>query len=76
MGAALRTLFEHVEKTWPVEDQEELASFAQEIEERRKSVYTLSPDELEAIEEGLAQVDRGEFVDEATLEADRKRFGL
>lgn len=72
----LRSLVEQAEKTWSLEDQEELAAHAREIESRRTGMYVLSPEEEAAIDEGLAQADRGEFVDEATLAADRRRYGL
>ena len=56
--------------TWPKAAQEELARVAQEIEsEHSGEVYKLSADERFAIEEGLAQADRGEFVSEADMEA-------
>ena len=61
---------------WPVEDQEELAERAREIEARRTGVYLMSDAERAAVREGVAQADRGEFVpDEVVAEAD-KRHGL
>jgi hypothetical protein len=36
-------------RSWPPEDQEELAELAREIEARRTGVYVLSADEVEAI---------------------------
>jgi hypothetical protein len=38
-------------RSWPEEDQEELAEVAREIEARRTGVYVLSDDERAAIEE-------------------------
>ena len=38
-------------RSWPQEDQEELAELAREIEARRTGVYVLSDDERSAIEE-------------------------
>jgi predicted transcriptional regulator len=62
-------------ETWPKEDQEELAEHAREIVARRTGVYTMSDEEGTAVRQGLAEVDRGEFVpDEAIAEAD-KRYG-
>jgi predicted transcriptional regulator len=61
---------------WPLEDQEELAEHAREIEARRTGVYLMSDGERAAVREGVAQADRGEFVpDEVVAEAD-KRHGL
>jgi transposase len=61
---------------WPLEDQEELAEHAREIEARRTGVYLMSGGERAAVREGVAQADRGEFVpDEVVAEAD-KRHGL
>jgi hypothetical protein len=49
---------------WPLEDQEELAEIAQEIEARRSGLYVVNEEEAAAIREGLAELDRGEWVDE------------
>jgi LDH2 family malate/lactate/ureidoglycolate dehydrogenase len=38
-------------RSWPQEDQEELAEVAREIEARRQGVYVLSDEERAAIEE-------------------------
>jgi len=68
-------VIEHAE-TWPVEDQQELAEYAREIEARRTGVYSMSDDERAAVGEGLAQADRGEFVtDEIVTEADERGGG-
>ena len=55
--------------TWPKEAQEELVRLAREIEISNAGVYRLSADERAAIEEGVAQADRGEFVSDADMEA-------
>ena len=56
--------------TWPKAAQAELARVAREIEiEQSGAVYKLSADERAAIEEGLAQADRGEFVSDEDMEA-------
>ena len=51
-------------RSWPQEDQEELAELAREIEARRTGVYVLSEDERSAIEEaergGVASVEEVE----------------
>ena len=59
--------------TWPVEDQNDLAEYAREIEARRTGVYSMSGDEQAAVGRGLAEADRGEFVaDEMVAEADKR----
>ena len=59
--------------SWPDEDQRELAEYARMIEARRTGVYRLTAEERAAIEEGLAQADRGEFVpDDVIAEADKR----
>lgn len=72
----LRTFFDHVERSFSPEEQQELLEYARDIEARRNGFYEMTPEEEEAVAEGLAQADRGEFVDAATLAADRKRYGL
>jgi hypothetical protein len=75
MNRILKEVIEHAE-TWPLEDQEELAEYAREIEARRTGVYTMSDDERGAVRKGLAEADRGEFVpDEVITEADKRRDG-
>ena len=75
MNKILKEVIEHAE-TWPVEDQEELAEYAREIEARRTGVYTMSDDERAAVRQGLAEADRGEFVsDEIMTEADKRHDG-
>jgi hypothetical protein len=37
-------------RSWPREDQEELADLAREIEARRTGIYTLTDDERRALE--------------------------
>ena len=56
--------------SWPKAAQEELARVAREIEiEQSGKVYWLTADERAAIEEGLAQADRGEFVSDEEMDA-------
>ena len=65
-------MLEHA-ATWPVEDQNDLAEYAREIEARRTGVYTMSDDERAAVGRGLAEADRGEFVaDEMVAEVDKR----
>jgi hypothetical protein len=75
MNSILKEVIEHAE-TWPLEDQQELAEYAREIEARRTGVYTMSDDERVAVRNGLAEADRGEFVpDEIVAEADKRSDG-
>jgi hypothetical protein len=54
---------------WSEHDQEELAQAALEIEARRHGLYRASAEELKAIDEALAAVDRGELASDAEVEA-------
>ena len=75
MNKTLKEVIEHAE-TWPVEDQEELAEYAREIEARRTGVYSMSDDERTAVRRGLAEADRGEFVPDGIItEADKRHDG-
>ena len=72
---ALKEVLEHA-ASWPVEDQNDLAEYAREIEARRTGVYTMSDDERAAVGRGLAEADRSEFVaDEKVAEADKRHQG-
>jgi hypothetical protein len=55
-------------------DQEELAEFVREIEARRTGMYHASPDELEAIDEALGQVARGEVANKEEVGAAFAKF--
>jgi predicted transcriptional regulator len=75
MNKILKEVIKHAEN-WPVEDQQELAEYAREIEARRTNVYSMSDDERAAVRIGLAESDRGEFVpDEIITEADKRHDG-
>lgn len=56
-------------ETWSEQDQEELAQVALEIEARRHGLYRASPEELRAIDEALAAVERGEIASDEEVEA-------
>lgn len=75
MNAETKELLEKV-ASWPEEDQRELAEAAAEIEARRSGIYVLTDDERLAVEDGLAQIDRGEFVSEEEMRAVWTRFGV
>jgi hypothetical protein len=68
MKPMTKELLEQVE-TWSQEDQEELAEYAREIAARRTGVYHAMPEELQAIDEALGQIARGELASKEAVEA-------
>lgn len=68
MIKVLETIFAKA-TTWPKKAQEELARAAQEIEQKHVGVYKLSEEERAAVEEGLAEAKRGEFVSDEDMDA-------
>jgi predicted transcriptional regulator len=75
MTPTTKKLLEQVE-SWPPEDQDELAEIAREIEARRTGVYVVSAEEEDAIRQGLAELDRGEWVSEEEMRSFWKRCGI
>ena len=73
MNAALKQMLPAIE-AWPAEDQAALAEVAREIESQRTGVYVMTPEEEKAVDEGLAQADRGEFVAPEKMAALWKKF--
>jgi len=65
---ALAGILERVE-TWPEAAQEELAQIALEIEQDMTGTYRATPEELKAIDEGIAAANRGEFATDEEVEA-------
>jgi len=63
-------------RSWPEQDQEELAEFAREIEARRSGVYVMSDEERVAVQEGLDQAQRGEFVPDDEMDAFWKKYDV
>jgi hypothetical protein len=59
-------------RSWPQEDQQELAELIREIEARRTGVYVLNEEEREAI----AKARREPFVSDEDVEAFWKRHGI
>jgi hypothetical protein len=47
---------------WPEEDQQELLQYAREIEARHEGPYRATPAELQALDEAVAAVRRGEVA--------------
>jgi len=73
MTPTTKKLLEQVE-SWPQEDQEELAEYARDIEARRSGVYHATPEELQAIDEAEAELNRGEVASEAQVRAAFAKF--
>jgi predicted transcriptional regulator len=67
MSPGTKALLDRVE-TWPIEDQEELAEFAREIESRRTGVYRLSDEERAAVRAGLEDARQGNFATDEEME--------
>jgi predicted transcriptional regulator len=63
-------------RSWPEQDQEELVEIAREIEARRSGVYVMSDEERAAVQEGLDQAQRGEFVSDDEMDAFWKKYGV
>ena len=59
-------------RSWPKEDQEELAEIAREIEAARAGVYVLSDDERAAIEKSRS----GPLASDDEVQAFWKRHGV
>lgn len=68
MNPGTKTLLERVQ-SWPIEDQEELAEMAREIESRRDGIYKLSDAERTAVRAGMEAARRGEFAPDEEIEA-------
>jgi hypothetical protein len=73
MTPTAKKLIEQME-SWPREDQEELAEYAREIESRRTGVYEATPEEMQAIDQAIAELDRGEVASEAEVRAAYAKF--
>jgi predicted transcriptional regulator len=63
-------------RSWPQEDQEELAELAREIEARRTGVYVMNDEERAAVRRGLDEAARGEFVPDQEMDAFWKKYGV
>jgi hypothetical protein len=68
MNADVKSMLSRVAR-WPEDDQDELAQIALEIEARRHGVYHATPEELQAIDEALASVARGDVATDDQVEA-------
>ena len=61
-------------KAWPQYRQADLARMALEIERQGTDVYVLDADEQKAVEEALAEAERGEFATDEEVEAVFARY--
>jgi len=68
MKQTLKELFERAE-TWPEQAQAELIELGHEIEAEHGGVYHASPEELEAIDAALGEIERGQAISEEDAEA-------
>jgi hypothetical protein len=56
-------------KTWPEARQKDVLSVLEVMEQSGTSVYTLTDDERTAVQVGIDQANRGEFVSDSDMEA-------
>ena len=68
MSKTLEEILERV-KSWPKERQDDAARVLEALEQSGTDVYQLSDEERAAVEVGLEQARRGEFVSDADMEA-------
>jgi hypothetical protein len=68
MNSALKDLLKRAE-AWPETAQAELVEIASEIEGEIAGDYYATDEELRALDEGWASVQRGEIASEAAVEA-------
>jgi hypothetical protein len=68
MTINLRNVLARAEK-WSEQDQEELAQAALEIEARRHGMYRATPEELRALDDAMAAVQRGDIASDEEVEA-------
>jgi predicted phage gp36 major capsid-like protein len=73
MGTTAKQLLERV-ASWPDEDIVRLEEAAREIEAMRRGEYRATEDELRAIDEAIAELDRGDVATEAQVRAAYAKF--
>jgi hypothetical protein len=73
MTSAARQLLERV-ASWPDEDIVKLEEAAREIEALRTGEYHATEEELRAIDEAIAELDRGEVASDAQVRAAYAKF--
>ena len=73
MTKTAKQLLERV-ASWPDEDIEKLEEAARQIEAWRKGEYRATEDELRAIDEAIAELDRGEVASDEQVRAAFAKF--
>lgn len=68
MTSHLKEVLERVE-TWSEQDQEKLAQVILEVEAQLLVSSDLTPEQLKAIDEGVAAADRGEIASDEQVKA-------
>jgi len=68
MTSHLKEVLERVE-TWSEQDQEKLAQVILEVEAQLLVSNDLTPEQLKAIDEGVAAADRGEIASDEQVKA-------
>lgn len=68
MTSHLKEVLERVE-TWSEQDQEKLAQVILEVEAQLLVSNDLTPEQLKAIDEGVAAADRGEVASDERVKA-------
>ena len=73
MTAVTRNLVERL-ASWPKEDVKKLDEVAREIEAQRTGVYHATAEELEMIDEALADITRGKIATDKAVRAAFAKF--
>jgi hypothetical protein len=73
MATTAKQLLERV-ASWPDEDIVQLEEAAREIEAMRRGEYRATEDELRAIDEAIAELDRGDAATETQVRAAYAKF--
>jgi hypothetical protein len=73
MTPAVKRLLDRV-ASWPDDDVQRLEDAARAIEAWRHGEYSASDEELQAIDEAIAQLDRGEVGSEAEVKSAYAKF--
>jgi predicted transcriptional regulator len=73
MISALKDALQAAE-TWSEEDQEALVEAARDIEAQRSGVYEATPEELAAVDRGLADARAGRFASDEEVAQVKARF--
>ena len=73
MNQTVKNILERV-ASWPDEDIAKLDDAARQIEAWRNGEYNATEDELQAIDEALAELGRGEVASEAQVKAAFAKF--